>query len=92
MPTSPSSMAIAHMARGLKLEMVAEGVEEEYQLRYLRSLNCPVIQGFIYSEAVPSCEARELLSETGLMKIREHIKAKASGDDPKLNILSVSNG
>lgn len=55
--------AIAHMARGLKLEMVAEGVEEEFQLKYLRDLDCPVIQGFIYSQAVPSGEARQLLKD-----------------------------
>lgn len=60
--------AIAHMAKGLKLEMVAEGVEEEFQLRYLRSLNCPVIQGFIYSQAIPSQEARQLILDAGAMK------------------------
>ena len=55
--------AIAHMARGLKLEMVAEGVEEEFQLRYLQELNCPVIQGFYYSQAVPAEEARQLIDD-----------------------------
>jgi predicted signal transduction protein with EAL and GGDEF domain len=51
------------MARGLKLEMVAEGVEEECQLRYLQELNCPVIQGFYYSQAVPCEEARQLIKD-----------------------------
>ena len=50
-------------ARGLKLEMVAEGVEEEFQLRYLQELNCPVIQGFYYSQAVPCEEARQLIKD-----------------------------
>ena len=59
--------AIAHMARGLKLEMVAEGVEEEYQLRYLRSLNCPIIQGFYYSQAVPCVDARKLIEDASTM-------------------------
>lgn len=40
--------AIAHMSKGLKLEMIAEGVEQEYQLRYLRQLKCPVVQGYIF--------------------------------------------
>jgi EAL domain-containing protein (putative c-di-GMP-specific phosphodiesterase class I) len=56
--------AIAYMARGLKIEMVAEGVELDYQLRYLRSLDCPVIQGFLYSRAVPANEARTLIQES----------------------------
>lgn len=70
--------AIAHMARGLKLEMVAEGVEEEYQLRYLRSLNCPVVQGFIYSQAVPSKEARRLLEDDSHIKARQ-VEVEESG-------------
>jgi len=53
--------AIAHMAKGLKLDMVAEGVEQDYQLRYLRKLQCPVIQGYIYSQCVPGHEIRRLL-------------------------------
>jgi diguanylate cyclase len=55
--------AIAHMAKGLKLEMVAEGVEQEYQLRYLRKLQCPVVQGFIFSHGVSGAEVRQLLVE-----------------------------
>jgi EAL domain-containing protein (putative c-di-GMP-specific phosphodiesterase class I) len=53
--------AIAHMAKGLKLDMVAEGVEEEYQLNYLRQLDCPTVQGFYYSESLPANMLRELL-------------------------------
>jgi diguanylate cyclase len=53
--------AIAHMAKGLKLDMVAEGVEQDYQLRYLRKLQCPVIQGYIYSQCIPGDEIRRLL-------------------------------
>lgn len=63
--------AIAYMARGLKLEMVAEGVEQDFQLRYLRGLNCPVIQGFIYSEAVPSMEARQLILDGTAISTQE---------------------
>jgi len=53
--------AIAHMAKGLKLDMVAEGVEEDYQLRYLRKLECPTVQGFIYSRCLSAEETRRLL-------------------------------
>ena len=56
--------AIAHMAKGLRLEMVAEGVEEDYQLRYLRSLNCPVIQGFLFSEGIPGSEAKKFVENS----------------------------
>lgn len=55
---------IAHMSKGLKLEMIAEGVEQEYQLRYLRQLKCPVVQGFIFSQGVPSDEAKRFVLDT----------------------------
>ncbi len=44
------------MAKGLKLDMVAEGVEQDYQLRYLRKLQCQVVQGFIYSQCLTANE------------------------------------
>ena len=45
--------AIVSMAHGLKLNIVAEGVENETQLNYLKSLGCQEIQGFYFGRAVP---------------------------------------
>lgn len=42
--------AIAAMARGLKLHMVAEGVETVAQLNYLRNLGCREVQGFLFGK------------------------------------------
>jgi len=56
--------AIAHMSRGLGLEMVAEGVEQEYQLRYLQQLKCPVVQGYVFSQGVPADEVRKFIQST----------------------------
>jgi len=70
--------AIAHMAKGLKIEMVAEGVEEEFQLAYLHSLDCPVIQGFLYSQAVPAVEARDLIKDSSAIAACEKGKARVS--------------
>ena len=67
--------AIAHMSKGLKLEMIAEGVEQEYQLRYLRQLNCPVVQGFIFSQGVPSDEAKKFVLDTEAMVNQQKINA-----------------
>ena len=41
--------AIIHMARGLGMEIIAEGVENEPQLRYLHVQGCRQVQGFLYS-------------------------------------------
>ena len=45
--------AIVAMAHGLKLNIVAEGVETEEQFSYLQKLGCHQIQGFYYSPACP---------------------------------------
>jgi diguanylate cyclase (GGDEF)-like protein len=44
--------AISAMARGLGLGVVAEGVDHESQLAFLKAVNCDIIQGFIYSQAL----------------------------------------
>lgn len=45
--------AIVAMAHGLKLDIVAEGVETDAQLHYLRKLGCHQVQGFFYGPPRP---------------------------------------
>jgi len=40
------------MARGLKLELIAEGVENRVQLRYLVAQGCSEVQGYLFSPPV----------------------------------------
>ena len=53
---------IAAMAKGLNLKVVAEGVETQEQLDYLKSLGCDIYQGFFYSRAVNAEAATEILA------------------------------
>jgi diguanylate cyclase (GGDEF)-like protein/PAS domain S-box-containing protein len=48
--------AIVAMAKKLKLEIVAEGVETPAQLSVLRELGCDRYQGYLFSPAVPAEE------------------------------------
>ncbi|MFH1090202.1 MAG: EAL domain-containing protein, partial [Pseudomonadota bacterium] len=48
--------AIVYMARSLNLRVVAEGVETQAQLEFLRELECDEIQGFLFSPALPADE------------------------------------
>ena len=41
--------AVISMAHNLGFEVIAEGVEDEQQLRYLRKHHCDVVQGYYYS-------------------------------------------
>lgn len=55
--------AIISMARSLKLKVVAEGVETEEQLEFLRSQQCDLVQGFLLSRPMPAEDLLTLLTE-----------------------------
>lgn len=48
--------AIIAMAHSLNIRVVAEGVETEQQLQFLRSRGCDEYQGYYFSRPVPSAE------------------------------------
>jgi PAS domain S-box-containing protein len=52
---------IITMAHSLDLEIVAEGVETEAQLAYLKEKDCHAFQGFYFSKPVPAREMTALL-------------------------------
>ena len=45
--------AVVHLAHGLDLSVVAEGVETVAQLSFLRAVGCNQMQGFLASKGVP---------------------------------------
>lgn len=48
--------SIVSMARGLELEVVAEGVETQEQADFLVACGCDFLQGFLFSRPVPASE------------------------------------
>lgn len=52
---------IIQMGRNLKLDVVAEGVEEEAQLSFLQNLGCTYVQGLLFGEPMSSDNYLELL-------------------------------
>ena len=57
------SRAVIAMAHGLRLTVVAEGVETAGQLAALAELGCDLIQGYYYSRPVPPEEFARMLVE-----------------------------
>ena len=55
--------AILAMARALGLEVVAEGVEEADQARFLADEGCDLLQGYRYGRAVESPEVERMLRD-----------------------------
>ncbi len=54
---------VVTMARGLNLRVIAEGVETEAQLGFLREIECDEFQGFLVSPPVPADVFEALVKE-----------------------------
>lgn len=61
--------AIVAMAKGLKMDIVAEGVETEQQLDYLTSLGCRNIQGWLFGKARSGAEIASELNSLGMATV-----------------------
>jgi EAL domain-containing protein (putative c-di-GMP-specific phosphodiesterase class I) len=58
---------IIALARALKLDVVAEGVETEGQAAFLKLCGCPAAQGFLYARPAPAREIEKLLRSRVLL-------------------------
>jgi diguanylate cyclase (GGDEF)-like protein/PAS domain S-box-containing protein len=65
--SEPRIAAIARatiaLARGLGMVVIAEGVENEGQLRYLRDIGCEEMQGYLFSRPVPPEELAAMVGQ-----------------------------
>ena len=56
--------AIITLAKGLKLEVLAEGVETQEQCNALKKIGCDYIQGYLFSRPLPPEEFLQLLRQS----------------------------
>ncbi|MGA8007049.1 MAG: EAL domain-containing protein [Burkholderiales bacterium] len=56
--------AMIGIARGLRLDLVAEGVERTVHLESLQSMGCDVMQGYLFSRPMPAGEVSDYLVST----------------------------
>ena len=78
--------AMIAMARELGMSVIAEGVESELQLEFLREKGCDAVQGFLYTEPLPADKVpaflkacREVANETSIIDldtVRQQISQK----------------
>jgi EAL domain-containing protein (putative c-di-GMP-specific phosphodiesterase class I) len=54
--------SIVAMTHELNLKVVAEGVETEEQLMFLRDRQCDVVQGFLFSKPVPADVVEQIIA------------------------------
>ena len=53
---------ILAMAESLNLQVVAEGIEEEFHVAFLQNKNCDVFQGFKFGKPMPAAAFQQFLS------------------------------
>ncbi len=67
LPNDPNDAAICNaiisMAHSLELNVIAEGVETDEQMEYLRKEHCDEIQGYIYSRPIGPNEVSEMIHQ-----------------------------
>ncbi|GGY56369.1 EAL domain-containing protein [Pseudoduganella albidiflava] len=80
-------LAIINMAHSMKLKVIAEGVEKDAQLAYLRRHDCDEMQGYFFSRPVPADDFELMLRE------KRHLAAPADEvpDDGKPTLLIVDD-
>jgi diguanylate cyclase (GGDEF)-like protein/PAS domain S-box-containing protein len=67
------------MAKSLRMKSIAEGVETEDQLAYLKELGCNEMQGFLFSKPLPADDATKILYCPP-----EHLNAYWDTDTPQV--------
>lgn len=60
--------AIISIARSLKLEVIAEGVESSAQVERLKNLNCEEVQGYYYHKPMTTEDCRQFLIAISMEK------------------------
>jgi len=71
--------AIISMAKSLRLKVIAEGVETEAQMTFLRAHQCDEIQGYYFSKPLTVDNVADKLRGDNA---EPHARAQASGKQP----------
>ena len=58
--------SVVSLAKTLGIHTLAEGVENEEQLRFLKSIGCETVQGFLYSKPLDEAAFQALLTPAGV--------------------------
>ncbi|MHB1536334.1 MAG: putative bifunctional diguanylate cyclase/phosphodiesterase [Acidimicrobiales bacterium] len=81
--------AVVRLAKGLELEVVAEGVENESQRAQLRSMGCHLLQGFLISKPLAPDQVSAWLLDQRVPDGRGPVPSDGSG---RVALLSVPPG
>lgn len=83
-------LAVIDMARALGMQVVAEGVETERQLAFVREHGCDEAQGFLLARPVSAAECRPLLSKGNERESRIPISSEGTAEERMERRLSAA--
>ena len=69
---------IVMLAHGLRLTVIAEGVETQEQADLLRDLGCELAQGYLYSKPAPAETIEQLLLNSANSSVNKRTKATSA--------------
>jgi diguanylate cyclase (GGDEF)-like protein len=69
------TIAIINMAKGLSLKVIAEGVEDEAQLSFLREHECDEFQGYYFSRPLSAQDVANTLRKPLILNLAESLVA-----------------
>jgi len=72
--------AVIALGKSMGFTLVAEGVETEVQLDFLKRYHCDEIQGYLLSRPVPAEQANALLSSANQTYVKEYDILKTKGN------------
>jgi diguanylate cyclase (GGDEF)-like protein/PAS domain S-box-containing protein len=75
--------AIINLAQTLRLKVVAEGVETEAQLAFLRSNGCDEMQGYFFARPTHADECEQMLREERKLAMPRAARKDKNGAQPK---------
>ncbi len=88
--------AIIAMAKGLKLNLIAEGVETAEQFNYLRDQGCTEVQGFMFGHPMTEQDARKILQqrpfEHDKVLIKKRLPEKMESELPRKQMSGEARG
>ena len=85
------ALAVIAMARSLGVKVIAEGVESEAQLNFLRERGCDEIQGFYFSPPLPPQDFELLLREARCLSFGSEGNQGEGDDDAARTLLLVDD-
>ena len=59
---------MSRLGRSFGMEVIAEGVETEEQMAFLKEQNCAEVQGYLFGKPVPATEFEKRFIDPGKVK------------------------